>query len=384
MIGKVCVITGSRAEYGLLRLLMQEIDKNPTLTLQIIVTGSHLSKDFGLSYKEIENDGFKIDRKVEILQNSDSPSDIAEAMGQAISGCGRAIEELKPDLIVLLGDRYEIMAAAASALVAKIPVVHIHGGEVTTGAYDDALRHSITKMSHFHFVATEKSRKRVIQLGEDPDLVFLVGGLGVDAINNIDLLDRKELQEELNLKFLNKNLLITFHPETLSSQSPQKQLEELLSALSLLNETALIFTMPNADTGGKIIAEMIVKYVAGQRNAYYYKSLGQKKYLSVLAQVDGVIGNSSSGILEAPSFKKGTINIGDRQNGREQALSIINCKHDRIAIGIALEKLYSKEFQGILNRTINPYGLGGASQKIIGLLSEILLEKSTQKIFYDL
>jgi len=239
-------------------------------------------------------------------------------------------------------------------------------------------------MSHFHFVATEKSRKRVIQLGEDPDLVFLVGGLGVDAINNIDLLDRKELQEELNLKFLNKNLLITFHPETLSSQSPQKQLEELLSALSLLNETALIFTMPNADTGGKIIAEMIVKYVAGQRNAYYYKSLGQKKYLSVLAQVDGVIGNSSSGILEAPSFKKGTINIGDRQNGREQALSIINCKHDRIAIGIALEKLYSKEFQGILNRTINPYGLGGASQKIIGLLSEILLEKSTQKIFYDL
>ena len=225
MIGKVCVITGSRAEYGLLRLLMQGIDTDPNLTLQIIATGSHLSKDFGLTYQEIENDGFKIDYKIEIQQHSDSPPDIAETMGRGISGCGRAIEELQPDLIVLLGDRYEILAAAAAALVAKIPVAHIHGGEVTAGAFDDALRHSITKMSHIHFVATEKSRKRVIQLGEDPNSVFLVGGLGVDAIKNIELLKREELENKLGIKFLNKNLLVTFHPETLGSQAPKNNLK---------------------------------------------------------------------------------------------------------------------------------------------------------------
>ena len=384
MIGKVCVITGSRAEYGLLRLLMQGIDTDPNLTLQIIATGSHLSKDFGLTYQEIENDGFKIDYKIEIQQHSDSPPDIAETMGRGISGCGRAIEELQPDLIVLLGDRYEILAAAAAALVAKIPVAHIHGGEVTAGAFDDALRHSITKMSHIHFVATEKSRKRVIQLGEDPNSVFLVGGLGVDAIKNIELLKREELENKLGIKFLNKNLLVTFHPETLGSQAPEKQFEELLSALSLLEDTALIFTMPNADTGGKKIAEMIEKYVAGQRNAYYYKSLGQKKYLSVLAQVDGVIGNSSSGLLEVPSFRKGTINIGDRQKGREQAKSVINCNLERKEIGLALDKLYSTEFKVLLNCTINPYGVGGASEKIVAILREISLKKSSQKIFYDL
>jgi GDP/UDP-N,N'-diacetylbacillosamine 2-epimerase (hydrolysing) len=384
MIGKVCIITGSRAEYGLLRLLMQGIDKNPTLTLQIIVTGSHLSKEFGFTYKEIENDGFRIDYKVESLQNSDSPSGVAEAMGLGISGCGRAIEELKPDLIVLLGDRYEIMVAAAAALVAKIPVAHIHGGEVTTGAFDDALRHSITKMSNLHFVATEKSRKRVIQLGEDPNSVFLVGGLGVDAINDIDLLDRDKLEKELNLKFLSKNLLITFHPETLSAQSPEKQLEELLSAINILEDTALIFTMPNSDTGGKIIAGMIEKYVAGQRNSYYYKSLGQKKYLSVLAQVDGVLGNSSSGLLEVPTFKKGTINIGDRQLGRETSPSVINCKPTKESIRLALEMLYSKEFSEIVSNCVNPYGEGGASLRILKIIQELSLVGITKKTFHDL
>ena len=384
MIGKVCVITGSRAEYGLLRLLMQGIDTDPNLTLQIIATGSHLSKDFGLTYQEIENDGFKIDYKIEIQQHSDSPPDIAETMGRGISGCGRAIEELQPDLIVLLGDRYEILAAAAAALVAKIPVAHIHGGEVTAGAFDDALRHSITKMSHIHFVATEKSRKRVIELGEAPNSVFLVGGLGVDAIKNIELLKREELENKLGIKFLNKNLLVTFHPETLGSQAPEKQFEELLSALSLLEDTALIFTMPNADTGGKKIAEMIEKYVTGQRNAYYYKSLGQKKYLSVLAQVDGVIGNSSSGLLEVPSFRKGTINIGDRQKGREQASSVLNCAPEREIIIIAIEILYSKDFTNLLGQTRNPYGEGGASGKILEILSSVSTKKSTKKDFYDL
>ena len=384
MIGKVCVITGSRAEYGLLRLLMQGIDTDPNLTLQIIATGSHLSKDFGLTYQEIENDGFKIDYKIEIQQHSDSPPDIAETMGRGISGCGRAIEELQPDLIVLLGDRYEILAAAAAALVAKIPVAHIHGGEVTAGAFDDALRHSITKMSNIHFVATEKSRKRVIQLGEDPNSVFLVGGLGVDAIKNIELLKREELENKLGIKFLNKNLLVTFHPETLGSQAPEKQFEELLYALDFFEDTSLIFTMPNADTGGKKITEMIEGFVETHSNAYFYKSLGQQKYLSVIAQVDGVIGNSSSGLLEVPTFKKGTINIGNRQLGREQSLSVINCKPLMESIKLALEQLYSIDFGLIVSESINPYGEGGASLRILSIIQELSLVEITKKTFYDL
>ena len=384
MIGKVCVITGSRSEYGLLRLLMQGIDTDPNLTLQIIATGSHLSKDFGLTYQEIENDGFKIDCKIEIQKHSDSPPDIAETMGRGISGCGRAFEELQPDLIVLLGDRYEILAAAAAALVAKIPVAHIHGGEVTAGAFDDALRHSITKMSHIHFVATEKSRKRVIQLGEDPNSVFLVGGLGVDAIKNIELLKREELENKLGIKFLNKNLLVTFHPETLGSQAPEKQFEELLDALDFFEDTSLIFTMPNADTGGKKITKMIEEFVETHSNAYFYKSLGQQKYLSVIAQVDGVIGNSSSGLLEVPTFKKGTINIGNRQLGREQSLSVINCKPLMESIKLALEQLYSIDFGLIVSESINPYGEGGASLRILSIIQELSLVEITKKTFYDL
>ena len=384
MIGKVCVITGSRAEYGLLRLIMQGIDKNPTLTLQIIVTGSHLPKDFGFTYKEIENDGFKINYKVEMLHNSDSPSGIAEAMGLGISGCGRAIEELKPDLIILLGDRYEIMAAAAAALVAKIPVAHIHGGEVTIGAFDDALRHSITKMSHLHFVATQLARKRVIQLGEDPNSVHLVGGLGVDIINNTKILDKSELERELNLKFLGKSLLITFHPETLEERSTENQLGELLEALNPILDTTLIFTAPNADPGGVIITKMLEEFIGLHPNAYFYKSLGQQKYLSVIAQVDGVIGNSSSGLLEVPTFKKGTINIGDRQLGRELSQGVINCKPTKESIILALEKLYSKDFREIVSNCVNPYGEGGASLRILNVIQELSLVEITKKTFHDL
>ena len=384
MIGKVCIITGSRAEYGLLRLLMRGIDKNPTLTLQIIVTGSHLSKDFGFTYKEIENDGFKINYKIEMLQNSDSPAGIAEAMGLGISGCGRAIEELKPDLIILLGDRYEIMAAAAAALVAKIPVAHIHGGEVTIGAFDDALRHSITKMSHLHFVATELARKRVIQLGEDPKSVHLVGGLGVDIIKNTKILDKSELERELNLKFLSKSLLITFHPETLEERSTENQFGELLEALNPILDTTLIFTAPNADPGGVIIKKMLEEFIGFHPNAYFYKSLGQQKYLSVIAQVDGVIGNSSSGLLEVPTFKKGTINIGDRQLGRETSRSVINGKPTKESIKLALEKLYSKEFREMVDNCVNPYGEGGASVRILNVIQELSLVGITKKTFHDL
>jgi GDP/UDP-N,N'-diacetylbacillosamine 2-epimerase (hydrolysing) len=354
------------------------------LTLQLIATGTHLSKDYGLTYEEIKQDGFEVNAEIHTVGDSDSSAAIAESMGRGLTGFGRAFEKFKPDLLVVLGDRFEILAATAAALVARIPVAHIHGGEVTEGAYDDAIRHSITKMSNLHFVATEKCRKRAIQLGEDPNSVFLVGGLGVDAINNLELLTREELQIELGMKFLDKSLLITFHPETLGGKDPAAQFKELLYALELLEDTTLLFTMPNADTGGKEIAKIIEKFVDTNINTYYFKSLGQQKYLSTVAQVDGVIGNSSSGILEVPSFKKGTINIGDRQKGREQAQSIINCNPERKEIGLALDKLYSPEFKILLGRTINPYGAGGASEKIVSILREVSLKKSSPKIFYDL
>jgi len=381
---KFCVVTGSRADYGLLRRVIGGIQSDPDLTLQLVVTGTHLSKDYGSTYEEIQQDGFEINGEIHTVGDSDSPAAIAESMGRGLTGFGSIFEKLKPDLLVVLGDRFEILAASAAALVSRIPVAHIHGGEITEGAYDDAIRHSITKMSNLHFVATEKCRKRVIQLGEDPNSVFLVGGLGVDAINNVELFTREELQVKLGMKFLDKSLLITFHPETLGGKDPAAEFKELLYALELLEDTTLLFTMPNADTGGKEIAKIIEKFVETNINAYYFKSLGQQKYLSTVAQVDGVIGNSSSGLLEVPSFKKGTINIGDRQKGREQAQSIINCNPERKKIGLALDKLYSPEFKLLSSRTINPYGAGGASEKIVLILREVALKKSLQKIFYDL
>ena len=381
---KICVITGSRADYGLLRRVINGIKCDPDLTLQLVVTGTHLSKDYGLTYEEIKLDGFEINGEIHTVGDSDSPAAIAESMGRGLIGFGSIFEKLKPDLLVVLGDRFEILAATVAALVARIPVAHIHGGEVTEGAYDDAIRHSITKMSNLHFVATEKCRKRVIQLGEDPNSVFLVGGLGVDAINNVELFTREELQVELGMKFLEKSLLITFHPETLGGQDPSAQFKELLYVLELLEDTTLVFTMPNADTGGKEIAKLIEKFVDTNVNAYYFKSLGQRKYLSTVAQVDGVIGNSSSGILEVPSFKKGTINIGDRQKGREQALSIIDCKPERESLTIGIEKLFSQDFRKLLVGIVSPYGDGGAGNRVVAVLRSVFIERSTKKAFYDL
>ncbi len=381
---KICVVTGSRADYGLLRRVIKGIQCDPDLTLQLIVTGTHLSKDYGLTYEEIKRDGLEINAEIHTVGDSDSPAAIAESMGRGLTGFGGIFEKFKPDLLVVLGDRFEILAGTAAALVARIPVAHIHGGEVTEGAYDDAIRHSITKMSNLHFVATEKCRKRVIQLGEDPNSVFLVGGLGVDAINNAELFTREELQVELGMKFLEKSLLITFHPETLGDKEPAAQFKELLHALQLLEDTTLVFTMPNADTGGKEIAQMIEQFVDTHINAYFFKSLGQRMYFSTVAQVDGVIGNSSSGILEVPIFKKGTINIGDRQKGREQALSIINCEPEREILRIGIEKLFSQDFRKSLAGIASPYGDGGAGDRIVAVLRSVVLKRGTKKAFYDL
>lgn len=381
---KICVITGTRAEYGLLRWVMQVIKDDAELTLQIIATGMHLSPEFGLTYSEIEKDGFQIDRKVEMLTSSDTSVGIAKSMGLGMIGFADALDDLKPDLIVVLGDRFEVFAAVSAALVARIPVAHLHGGETTEGAFDEAIRHSITKMSQLHFVAAEDYRRRVIQLGEQPDNVFLVGGLGIDAIKRITLLDREALEVSLDFKFGSRNLLITYHPVTLEGQRSRQQMAELLAALDELADTNLVFTLPNADTGGRELAAMVEAFVATHANARLYASLGQLRYLSCMKYVDGVIGNSSSGLAEAPSMGVGTINIGDRQKGRLSSSSVIDCAPTLGSIREALIKLYDPAFRLTLSSTVSPYGHGGATMKIIEILSKYPLENLIKKEFYDI
>ena len=381
---KICIVTGSRADYGLLRLVMQGIKNDSELSLQVVATGMHLSPTFGLTFKEIEADGFNIDIKVKTLGRSDMDLDITKSMGKGIVGCAEAFAKLKPDLVVVLGDRYEIFAAAAAALVLRIPLAHLHGGETSTGAYDEAFRHSISKMSNLHFVATKEYRNRVIQLGENPNNVFLVGGLGVDVLKNITLLTKKELEDSLQIEFRAKSLLITFHPVTLENETSEMQIRALLSALSNLKDTTLIFTMPNADNGSHTIIRLIQEYVKENNDAFAFRSLGQKLYLSCVAHVDGVVGNSSSGLTEVPSFKKGTINIGSRQAGRLQASSVINCLAEEREISSALELLFSDNFQSALKDVSNPYGEGGASIMIVNALKASNLDGIIQKAFYDL
>lgn len=381
---KICVITGTRAEYGLMRWVMQGIKDDAELTLQIIATGMHLSPEFGLTYREIEKDGFQIDRKVEMLTSSDTSVGIAKSMGLGMIGFADALNELAPDLIVVLGDRFEIFAAVSAALVARIPVAHLHGGEKTEGAFDEALRHSITKMSHVHFVAAEEYRQRVMQLGEHPDRIFLVGGLGIDNIKRLKLLDRAELEASLDFKLGPKNLLITFHPVTLENQSSAQQMAELLAALERLGEeTHLVFTMPNADNGGRELIRMIENFVATHINARAYTSLGQLRFLSLVKIVDGLVGNSSSGLAEAPSLGTPTVNIGDRQRGRLKAQSVIDCTPQNQAIYNGIGELYRVEFRQTLPFSVNPYGNGGASQKIVQILRDYDFAGILKKTFYD-
>jgi GDP/UDP-N,N'-diacetylbacillosamine 2-epimerase (hydrolysing) len=381
---KICVVTGARADYGLLRWVMQGIRDSPGLELQVIATGMHLSPEFGLTFREIERDGFAIDSKIEMLLSADSASALSKSTGLGLIGFGEVLQRLQPDLLFVLGDRFEIFAAAAAATLARIPIAHAHGGETSEGAFDEALRHSITKMSHLHFVAAEAYRKRVIQLGEDPERVFLVGGLGLDNVGKLRLLEREALEAALGFKLGPKNLLITFHPVTLENATSAPQMDALLGALDALEDTHLIFTLPNADTGGRVLIEMIERFVANRPNACAYASLGEQRYLSCIRHVDGVVGNSSSGLIEVPSFKKGTINIGDRQRGRLRAASVIDCAADRQAIDAALQQLYSPEFQSGLAAVRNPYGEGGASARIVPILRDYPLEFILKKTFYDL
>jgi GDP/UDP-N,N'-diacetylbacillosamine 2-epimerase (hydrolysing) len=381
---KICFVTGSRADYGLLRCVMQEVKVDPELTLQVIATGMHLSSIFGLTYKDIEADGFVIDRKVLALSDDDTPVGIGVAMSNVLVGCAEAFRDLRPDIIVVLGDRFEIFAAVSAALVARIPIAHLHGGESTVGAFDEAMRHSITKMSHLHFVAAKEYRDRVIQLGESPERVFLVGGIGLDNLKSLQLLAKQELEASLNLKFDKKSLLITFHPVTLEDGTEESQITELFSALSELEDTTLIITFPNADTGGQSLIKIIEEFVQKHKNAKAFPSLGQVRYLSCLSIVDAVVGNSSSGLIEAPSFRKGTINIGERQLGRLQASSVINCLPERVSILAAIKKLYSNDFQLQLSETINPYGEAGGSSKVVEILRTVSTNGIVKKSFHDL
>ena len=381
---KICFITGSRAEYGLLSQVIKGVQDDDELSLQVIVTGMHLSPEFGLTFHEIEQDGFHIDYKVEILSKSDSPNAISKSMGHGLIGFADAFTELQPDLIVVLGDRFEILSAVASAQVFKIPVAHIHGGELTEGLCDDAFRHAITKMSHIHFVAAEEYQTRVIQLGEQPESVFLSGGLGVDIISKVKLLSREELERSLNFKFGSKNLLITFHPVTLENNTSSIQMRQLLISLKKLNNTKLIFTLPNADSGGRELIKIVERFVSQNSNSCSFKSLGQLRYLSCVNQVDAVVGNSSSALLEVPSFKKGTLNIGNRQKGRLQSKSVINCDSNSESISTGLELLYSDNFRTKLQKAINPYGSGGATDFILSKIKDAELKGIIVKKFYDL
>ena len=382
---KICIVTGTRAEYGLLYWLMKPIWDDPNLELQIIATGMHLSPEFGLTYREIEKDGFTINSKIEMLLASDTPSSISKSTGIGLIGFADAYNELNPDIIVVLGDRFEVLAACIAALYAKIPVAHIHGGETTIGAFDETIRHSITKMAWWHFVAADEYEKRVVQLGEDPKRIFNVGGLGVDAIRKSKLLSKKELMDKTKIKFGKKNLLVTYHPVTLEKLTSKKNIESLLNVLKDLKDVQLIFTMPNADSDGRIIKQMIDEYVSSyKQRSISFTSMGHLNYLSTLQFVDGVVGNSSSGLTAAPTFKIGTINIGDRQKGRLKAKSVIDCEPTKESIKESINTLYSKDFQNILSKTDNPYGKGNATEKIMAVLRDSPIPKELKKEFYNL
>ncbi|MBF0232993.1 MAG: UDP-N-acetylglucosamine 2-epimerase (hydrolyzing) [Desulfamplus sp.] len=382
---KICVVTGTRAEYGLLYWLMKEIQEDSYIKLQIIVTGMHLSPEFGLTYQTIEQDGFKINEKVEMLLSSDTPAGIAKSMGLGLIGFADALVRLKPDILVLLGDRFEIFVAAQAGMVAKIPIAHIHGGETTEGAFDEAIRHSITKMAHFHFAAAELYRRRIIQLGESPKRVFNYGAIGLDNINKLKLLEKDDFEKAINFKLGSSSFLITYHPVTLGSIEVDKSINELFKAIDHFSNVRILFTKSNADTAGRKINQQIDEYAKkNPERVKVFTSMGQLLYLSAIKHTYVVIGNSSSGIIEVPAFLKPTINIGKRQQGRLRADSIIDCEENETAIVTAIKRALSSDFQEIIKKSVNPYGQGNVSFKIKEYLKNVSLHNIIIKRFNDI
>ncbi len=390
---KVCVFTGTRAEYGLLKPLIDEMKKDDFFEVQVLVSGSHLSPEFGLTYQEIEKDGIKIDEKVEMILSADTPTAVCKSIGLGLIGYADALKRLEPDISIVLGDRFEALAFAIASYVNRIPIAHLHGGEITSGSIDEGFRHSITKLSYLHFVSTDVYRKRVIQMGEEPERVFVVGALGIDNIVRTKLLTREEIEKMLGFRFKRRNFLVTFHPETSEIGKTRKNFEELLKAIEEFikndNESFFIFTKANADYEGRIINAMIERFVeANKENTVCFASLGRVLYLSTMKQVDAIVGNSSSGIIEAPTFKIATINIGDRQSGRIKAESVVDCEPQKEKIVESFENVLSKEFRNKLKSVKNPYGDGNSAVKIINILKDIISKKletpGVRKQFYDI
>lgn len=384
---RIGIMTGTRAEYGLLKPLMQEINKDNDLELYLIVSGMHLSPEFGMTYKEIEEDGFEINAKVEMLLSSDSPAGISKSIGLGVIGFADEFQRADLDMLILLGDRYEALSAAICAMVMRIPIAHLHGGELTEGAIDEGIRHSITKMSYLHFTSTEQYRNRVIQLGENPERVFYVGALGVENIKKINLMTKEELERSIHFEIDENTVIVTYHPVTLENNTVEEQFLNLLEVLDRNPKIRMIFTKANADTNGRIVNELIDKYAAqNSERACAFVSLGQKRYLSALKYCRIVIGNSSSGIIEAPSFGKPIINIGDRQKGRICADSVINCGYTQQEIQRAMETALTEEFENKARNCRNPYEKENTAANIISVIKDYLLNDKIKlkKGFYDI
>ena len=385
MVNKVCVITATRAEYGLLKPLIDAINQSNDYHLQLLVTGTHLSNEFGMTWKAIEADGYKIDAKVEMLLSSDAPAGVSKSLGLMCIGLGDAFESLQPDFIIVLGDRYEMVGVATVANLFNLPIVHIHGGEITQGALDDNFRHAITKLSHVHFASTAEYRQRIIQLGECPDKVFEVGAIGIDNIKNMTLLSRNELSESIDLDLSQPYFLVTYHPATVGASDVNIEIDDLIAALLSVPDTQSIITMSNADVGGRLINQRLEYWQAQYpERISLFTSLGQLRYLSAVKHCLAVVGNSSSGILEASSLKRPTVNIGNRQKGRAQATSVINCSIDVENIIEALNIAISEDFQMKAIQVTNPYGEGKATPEIMKQLRQIDWSNITDKEFYNL
>ena len=380
---RICVVTGSRAEYGILRGLMKAIKDDSELQLQIIATNQHLSKFQGETYKEIERDGFTIDYRVYMADDEapDNANTTAKAIGRGVGGFADAFEALRPDLLLILGDRYEMLAVASTALIYKIPIAHLHGGEITEGAFDDAIRHAITKISHLHFTSTEAYRQRVIQLGEQPDRVFNVGALGVENIMKNDFMTKEEIEQSLNFQITDKCFLCTYHPVTLSDMSSETQVMNLLQALDDYQDYHIIFTYSNSDTNSHIIIKRIQEYVdKNEGRCMFIPSLGQKRYFSALKYVKAVIGNSSSGIIEVPSFGIPTLDIGERQKGRISADSVVHCGYSKEDIKDGLKKI--ADYKSV--KIYNPYYKEGTCESIMKVIKSYPIDFLVQKHFYDI
>lgn len=383
---KIAVVTGCRSEYHLLAPFLHRLSDADDMDLDLIVTGAHLDERQGMTVHAIEDDGFPIKLRIPITPSAETASDIDRALSEELLGFGAYLAQARPDLVVLLGDRYEILSVAIAAMMHRIPLAHIHGGEVTEGAVDDSIRHAVTKMSTLHFVSCQQHRNRVIQLGEDPARVFDVGACGVENIRTCELMGREDFFKDVGLDSTRPFFLITYHPTTLGSLGPADEAAMLLRALEDYQDHSLLFTCANADAGGVVINRELAHYVAAHNNTVLIPSLGLRRYLTALSLADAVVGNSSSGLLEAPSFGVPTVNIGDRQKGRMQAASVISCPADALAVSAALAQAVSPEFKAIAATAKNPYGDGHASEKILAEIRRYLDGPRTEmgKLFYDI